>query len=178
MSSPAKIRLLNTCLATVCLILMFLIPLGVLVFWISHDSTLMHLDIARSGILQIETLQKWQLVCAAMFNFGIGLLMVVALNHLRLIFMRFKQGIFFSQSNTLALRSFSRLLLISVVLQCLSSSVLSVLLTWNNPQGERALVVTLGSNEFWLLFIAATFFAMVWSFQEGQRLAQENAEFV
>jgi hypothetical protein len=70
------------------------------------------------------------------------------------------------------------MLLLSAVLKVLQTAVLSIILTWNNPPGKKALVVGVGSPEISMLLIAGTIFVVSWILKEGQRLAIENAEFV
>ncbi|MFT4635211.1 MAG: hypothetical protein ACI854_002258 [Arenicella sp.] len=66
-------------------------------------------------------------------------------------------------------------LLIGAISKILNTLILSVLLTFDNGANQNALIISFGSNEFCLLFIAATFLAIVWCFQEGLALANEDA---
>ncbi len=178
MNSISKIKALNSTLSIICLVLIFALPISALYFWINFEQTAHLLEFAKGGALQLDTIQPWQIISSALYSVGATLVLVLGLWNLRLLFNNFKRGEFFGEPSTRALHVLSQVLLISAVLKCLSSAVLSVLLTWNNPAGEKALVICFGSNELWMLFIAATFLAITWTFKEGQKLAQENAEFV
>lgn len=157
---------------------MFALPLGALVFWWNFEAALPYLDVAQSGVLQLSTIQDWQIFVAGLFSISMALLFTVCLWHLRKVFNNFKRGRFFTEQNIHSLSMVSKVLFFSAIMQCVSSAVLSVILTWNNGPGEKALIVSIGLNEFWLFFIAATFLAIVWSFKEGRKIEQENAEFV
>jgi len=178
MSPTSKIRYLYAFVSTVCLTLMVALPLGTLVFWFNFEQTLPALEIADSAQFQLDTIELWQLLCAALFSLISVSLVLIGLWNLRILFGSFKRGEFFSQQSVRSLHILSKVLLISAIIECLSPSVLSVLLTWNHGPGEKTLIVSFGSNEFWLLFIAIVFSAITWSFKEGQKLAQENAAFV
>jgi len=178
MNTISKIKALNSILSTVCPALMIALPLGIILFWLNFEQTLQYLDIAQSGVLQLETIQPWQIISAAVFSTMVCSVLLVGLWNLRLIFNSFKQGQFFTEQNIRSFHTLSKVLFASAVIQCLTSSILSVLLTWNNEPGEKALIISLGSNEFWLVFIAITCLAITWSFKEGQKLAEENAEFI
>lgn len=178
MNSISRIKTLSSLLSATCLLLIVLLPLSAAYFWINFEQSSQLLGPRFDRVLQIDTIEPWQIVSAAVFSLMTTLVLVIGLWNLRQLFKNFKRGDFFTEQSTGALFTLSKVLFLSAILKCLSSAVLSVLLTWNNGAGEKSLIVSFGSNELWLLFIAATFLAITWSFKEGQKLAQENAEFV
>ncbi len=178
MDTQYKIKKLNSLLSTACLILIVVLPATDLFFWANFQQNSDLLNAALNNSLQLATIEPWQIISAALFSIAITLVMTLGLWNLRSLFESFKQAQFFTPKNTQSLYRISKILFLSTVLKCLSSSVISVLLTWNNSAGKKALVVSFGSNELWLLIIAATLLTITWTFREGQRLAQENSEFV
>ena len=178
MHTSTKIHRVNSLLSAACLTLMFALPIVDLYFWFNFQQTAQLLNPSLVSQLQMTTIRPWQVISAAAFSLSSTMIFVIGLNYLRQLFERFKSAEFFSQNTVFSLYMVAKLLLICAFIRCISSAVLSVLLTWNNPPNERALVISLGSNELWMMILAATFLTIAWSFKEGQRLAQENAEIV
>jgi len=176
-SSKTLIRF-NSGMAALCTALMIGIPITMAWFWFNFDSNIDSLSISNEDILQVATIQNWQVIVVALFNMFGALIFAYGLYQLRQLFIIFKSQQYFTQSTLECMYRFSLVLFVTATLKLFDTLVTSIFLTWNNPPGERALVVTLGSNEFWSLFIAATFLAITWSFKEGVVIAQENAEFV
>ena len=178
MTSISKLRTLSQLMAISCVLLMLGISLSSIWFWSDFKQNAMTLEIAQRGVLQIETIQTWQIVLAATFSLITALVLIYGLEHLRRLFINFKEGNFFTESSVRSMHHFCAVLFISAILKVLSTMFLSVILTWNNGPNQKALIVQFGSNELWSLFIAITFLAIAWSFKEGLRLSNENAEFV
>jgi len=177
MNNTHLIRL-STAMSTICTILMLVLTVMAIWFWVNFEDNVQSLSIASRGVIQIETIQLWQIVCAAVYNITATLILVYGLSQLKRLFNNFKQGNFFTEESVQSMHRFCIVMFVSAVFRVLSPTVLSLLLTINNGPNQKALIVTFGSNEFWFLFIAATFLAITWSFKEGQELANENASFV
>lgn len=178
MASNKTLIRFNSAMAMLCTLLMIGIPIAMAWFWLNFDSSIESLSIYNEGILQLETIVSWQIVTASSFSLLGSLIFAYGLFQLRKLFINFTSREYFTQPNLECMYRFSLVLFITATLKLFDTAVMSLVLTWNNPPGERALSVTLGSNEFWSLFIAATFLAITWSFREGVILAKENAEFV
>lgn len=176
MTTHSKLRTLSHLMAISCVLLMVGISLSSLWFWSDFKSNALTLDVAR--VLQLETIQTWQISLAATFSVITSLVLIYGLEHLRRLFIHFKHGHVFTESSVRSMHHFCGVLFISAILKVISTAFLSVVLTWNNGPNQKSLMIQFGSNEFWLLFIAITFLAIAWSFKEGLRLSQENAEFV
>lgn len=178
MNSKSKIKKLNSVLSTTCLALIVILPVVDLLFWFNFEDAVQYLDTQLGNRLQFETLQTWQIVIAALFSLVTTLIFVFGLWHLRRLFNSFKHAAFFTTENTHSMYTVAKLLVLSTILKCLNTPLFSVLLTWNNGPGQKALIVSLGSNELWLFIISATFFTIAWTFREGQKLGDENAKFI
>jgi hypothetical protein len=162
----------------VCTVLIFALPILTIWFWFNFHSNAPQLDLAQQGVLQLETIRPWQIISAGVYSLTTMLVVVYGLIQLRQLFEHFKSDNFFTKASVRSLHRFCLVLFVSAILKVLNTTVLSVLLTFNNGPNQKSLIVSVGSNEFWLLFIAATFLAIAWCFKEGLALANENASFV
>lgn len=173
-----KLKRLSTLMSVICTCLILVLPILTIWFWINFQSNAPRLNIAQQGVLQLETIEAWQIICAGAYSVATTLVVVYGLIQLRQLFEHFRSDNFFTKASVRALHGFCLALFVSAILKVLNTAVLSVLLTINNGPNQKALIISLGSNEFWLLFIAATFLTIAWCFKEGLALANENASFV
>ncbi len=178
MASTKTLVRFNSTMAMLCTLLMFGIPVAMAWFWLNFDSNIESVSIYNEGILQVDTIVAWQVITAGSFSLLSSLIFAYGLYQLRKLFINFTAREYFTQPNLECMYRFSLILFVSATLKLFDTAVMSVVLTWNNPPGERALSITFSSTQFWSLFIAATFLAITWSFREGVELAKENAEFV
>ncbi|MBL4672276.1 MAG: DUF2975 domain-containing protein [Arenicella sp.] len=173
-----KLKRLSTLMSMICAVLIFALPMVTIWFWINFQSNAQLLFTAQQGVLQLETIRPWQIICAGAISVTTTLVVVYGLIQLRQLFEHFKSDNFFTKASVRSLHRFCLALFVSAILKVLNTAVLSVLLTFNNGPNQKAFIVSFGSNEFWLLFIAATFLTIAWCFKEGLALANENASFV
>ncbi|MBI1179519.1 MAG: DUF2975 domain-containing protein [Alphaproteobacteria bacterium] len=104
--------------------------------------------------------------------------LIWGLLRLQAVFRRFATGEFFSAATTDGLRAFALAVTLQALLRPVASALLSVLLTLQNPPGQRSLAVGFGSAELETLFVGAVFLAVAHLMNEGCRLADDNAQFV
>jgi len=172
------IKQLSSLMSMICMTLIFILPISTIWFWSNFESYSQYLGTAIQDVLQIDTIQNWQIVFAAIYSLCTSFIVVYALTQLRRLFINFRNNDFFTKDSVISMHRFCLALFVSALFKVINPMVLSVLLTLNNRPNEKALVVSFGSNEFWLLFTAATFLVISWSFKEGLNLANENASFV
>lgn len=165
-------------MSLLCTILMLALPIWAIWFWFNFKTYASSTIVAAHGQLQIETIEFWQVLASALYSIAATLVISYALSQLKRLFNNFKQGSFFTDESVSSMHRFCKALFASAVLKVLTVPILSVLLTLNNGPNQKALIVNLGSDDFWLMFIATTFLAITWSFKEGLKLADENASFV
>jgi len=178
MASNKTLLRFNSAMAMLCTLLMIGIPIGMAWFWLNFDSNIELVSIYKEGILQVDTIVAWQVITAGSFSVLSSLIFAYGLSQLRKLFINFTTREYFTQPNLESMYRFSLILFVSATLKLFDTAVMSLVLTWNNSPGERALSITFGTNQFWSLFIAATFLAITWSFREGVELAKENSEFI
>ena len=178
MTSTKTLKRFNCIMAILCTVPMIGTPFVMVWFWLNFESNIDSLPRSMLNVLQLDTIQGWQVFTVAFYSVIGAVVFAYGLFQLRRLFINFGSQEYFSHSSLKYMHRFCLALFISAVLKMFSSVVVSVVLTWNNSPGEKSLVFTFGSNEFWPLFVAATFLSIAWSFKEGSLLAKENAEFV
>lgn len=94
------------------------------------------------------------------------------------LFGEYLRGAVFSPRALACLRRFGALLLALAVAQPLSHTLMSVAVSWDNPPGQRVVVLTLGSNDYALVLGALVFMAIARVMTEAARVAEENEGFV
>ena len=176
--SPERIRRLSRILAACCLIFITLLPIAVMVYWLLADTA----DLAANANLAPTAIQEnfsmWQRILAGLLS-EIPLLMFVAgLWQVRRCFMQFSIGRFFSTTVVLGFSRFAGWTMASVIASVVTASLVSVVITIQNPAGSRMFTLSFGSDQVLLLFFAGMVWVMASIVHQGQMLAQENASFV
>ena len=178
MSNRHRIRSVSTVLFWACNAYLVAAPLLLIVVWLNFETLRPQWEAVSNLPIQIVYLGFWNKLLGAVISaIPVGLLMY-GVWQLRKLFAQFRQGQLFSESGASHLHAFAFMLLLSMLLTPVVGGLLSVVLTMSNPPGERALVLSLGSDNFEQLFLAGTLFAISWILREGCRLREENEAFV
>lgn len=94
------------------------------------------------------------------------------------LFGEYREGAIFSARALRCLRRFASGLLVLGLVQPLARALGSVAVSWDNPPGQRQLMVTLSSNDYALVLVALVFVAIARVMHEAARAAEENEGFV
>jgi Protein of unknown function (DUF2975) len=94
------------------------------------------------------------------------------------LFGEYRQGAVFSPRALACLRRFALGLLALGLVQPAARALGSVAVSWDNPPGQRLLVVSLDSGDYALLLVALVFIAIARVMTEAARVAEENEGFV
>lgn len=111
----------------------------------------------------------------ALVPVGIGLFALLQVWHL---FGDYARGAIFTGSATARLRRLAWSVIGVALAQVLARTALGLVLTFNNPPGQKALVVGLSSSDYVLMLFGVLLLAIAWVMVEATRLARENEEFV
>ena len=102
-------------------------------------------------------------------------IMMFGLWNLRQLFAGFGAGRIFTIENTRALRIFAWSAMAVIVVQFFTDGLLTVVLTLNNPPGQRVLALSLSTEQLVALFVGAVFVVIARVLEEGRKLADDNA---
>jgi len=114
-------------------------------------------------------------VAVAMLPVLVGLF---ALWQVWLLFGSYARGEIFTAGTTARLRRLAWALVGVAGAQIVARTALGLVLTMNNPPGQKALVIGLSSHDYVLLLFGVLLLAIAWVMVEATRLARENQEFV
>lgn len=104
--------------------------------------------------------------------------MLYGIWHARQLFMSYEKGEIFTSQAAGHIRLVGLAMVISTVLSVAFHTLGSVLLTYDNMEGSRALVVSLSGNTYWLLLAGGLLIVIGWVMREAARLSEENSQFV
>jgi hypothetical protein len=104
--------------------------------------------------------------------------LLCGLYRLARVFRSFSEGAIFTPGTIAGIRTFALMVVLSALARPVATAMLSVVLTMNNPPGERALAITIGSGHLEAVFVGLVFFVIAHLMQEGQRLAEDNAQII
>lgn len=179
MPNKNRIRSLSTAMMFVCTAVIVAIPAWLIWYWSTFSKQLPIIQARYPDTLfSMENIGAAQLILAAAISLISATVLIFALWHLRQLFAQFRAGNLFHPESTRHLYLFGVGLFLSAIIKPFVGMALSVVLTWGNPAGQRSLILEFGSQEIAQLLIAGTFMIITWVFCEGQRISQENAEFV
>jgi|GEM_PF-1267945 len=106
------------------------------------------------------------------------LLLALAVRNVRQLFNRFQRLEFFSPRTLDNVVSFGVWLIAFAVADLISDPLRSILLTYDNPPGQRVLSITLEGKEVFLLVLGALMLLFGWILREAAQIADENRQFV
>jgi len=178
MSEQRRIKIVSTLLQLACAAYLIGAPLLWLLLWLNFETLGPQWSTLANMPLLPEYIGLWNKLLGALITAIPIVLMMRGVLHLQKLFAQFRQGKLFSESGASHLHVFAWMLFITMLLTPFIGALLSVVLTMNNPEDQRAVVFTLGSNNLNQLFMAGTLFAITWTLREGYRLRQENEAFV
>ena len=173
-----RIRRISRWMVLACQALLVLMPVAWLWYWVVTAAPELALRANLSASAIQLPLQTWQRVAAAGVSAVPLVLVLIGVWQVKRCFEAFAQGQLFTSHTTTHLRRFSAWVAAAALAAMVAGSVMSVLLTLNNPPGSRQLAVGLSSDLVFTLFFAAMVWLMADVMVQGQALAEENERFV
>ncbi len=98
--------------------------------------------------------------------------------HARLLFASYEKGEIFTSRAAGHIRLVGLAMLINAILSPLVHTLGSILLTYDNMAGSRAIAVSLSSDSYSLLLTGGLLIVIGWVMHEAARLSEENRQFV
>lgn len=111
----------------------------------------------------------------AMLPAAAGIFGLLALHRL---FRLYAAGQVFTRANTRALRQFAAAVLAYGLTRPLAYSLTVLLMTYDNPPGQRHLAIQMSDGEVTALFLGVLFLAIAWVMDEARELAEDQAQIV
>jgi hypothetical protein len=148
---------------------------GALWCWSSPERALDLLRRSGAGAVQVGPQVQ---VMGALFTLIPMAVSLLAMWRLWCVFDEYGQGRVFSQRALRSLRGFARWLMVDAFVSPVYGAALSVLGTWNNGPGKRALTLGVGSGDYIQLLFALVILAICSVMVEAARVAEDNEGFV
>lgn len=104
--------------------------------------------------------------------------LIWGLRQARHCFDGFARQQFFTAETVGSLRAFAMAIFVSTLLQPFAYSALSLILSWTDPTGQRALAIGISSDMLLGLLFAGTITVIASVMREAIAIADENAQFV
>ena len=178
MSEIIRIQRISRIMRALSTFMAIFIPILILAVWLNFERVAPSWPEVSQLPLRFENLNGLILSIAFSVNMAHAGILLYGVVRLRRLFGLYSEGKIFTGENIRCLRSFAWAVLIYAVLTPVMGTLLSVILTFNNPVGERALAISISSNDIQLMFIGAVFLVIAWIMVEGRKLAEENAQIV
>lgn len=175
MQNRQKIQWVSHVVRGFCGFLILLIPLLLAWLWANPGDWLSGAARQQGIPVAAGSLTTGVLILGFLCSLLPAAAVIYGLYRLWQLFSLYTRGEFFSHHNIAALLGFARALFVSALLTPLATALLSVILTWHNPPGQRALVVHLGSGQVGVLLVAGIMLVIAWIMREALALAEDNA---
>jgi len=172
-----RIRHLSRWMATGCLATSWLLAAGMVLYW---TTTPTHTLFSQAGIPSSSVTEIGFFVRGVAFGVSmvpLGALMYGLLSARR-CFDLFAAGQIFCREPIKRLKGFAVGIAASALLKPFAGAALSVLLSFNNPAGAKALTLSVDSDTLIALIFAGTVAAIAWIMAEALDIADENRQFV
>lgn len=162
-------------------ILLVLLPIGMVYFWLTAGTPSDYLT--RTGVVQlyipIDSLTSSPLAMkirlSAMLASAIyALILVRALCLLISLFRHYEMGEIFSERNVKIFRQLGRSIFYWIFGGVLYHTLMSIIISYNNPPGHRMLMVTFSGIDFLSLLVGGIILGIARVMQEGLKLADES----
>ena len=173
----ARIRRLSRVMVVICHAVAVLLPLGLAAFWLAAPAELLAAQgkVPPGWLVSFGPLER---VVGLAISFISLTPLVWGLTGAGLSFRSFAAGDLFGRQATGGLRRFSLGLLFSAILQPVVMALLSVLMSWEAPAGQRQLVLGVSSDTLLVVLFAGMVAIIGWVLAEASVIAEENAQFV
>ncbi len=100
------------------------------------------------------------------------------LMQIRKLFTTYSAGEIFTIGASDTLRRIGTAFLVLACVSVLSNTALVLIATYDNPQGQRSLALSLGSKEYALILIGGLISVIGWVMSEAAQISDENRQFV
>lgn len=170
-----RIRRTSRLFQRLTLALMGLLPLIAGMAWAFIDLNELDFGYSAEEVGPLTSFERWSAAALSIIPLSVSLL---ALYNLQRLFALYAKGKFFERENVRCFRNMGWALVVVVPLDILFNSALSVLLSLDQPAGERMLAVSLSSDDLGIAIIGAVIIIVSWVMAEAADLSQDNAQIV
>lgn len=174
-----RIKVISRRFRLLCTVLLFLVPVVSIIFWVFFNKlypqlgSMLHLPAEPARDLSGMT--RFMAFLVDFLQIGV---IIYGIIQLRRLFGLYEKGVIFSKDNVACFSSLGRTLMVWIVANIVSQSLLSVVLTFSNPPGQRCLTVGISSRELTVLFVGIAVLCISRVMDEGRKIKEEQELFI
>jgi len=101
--------------------------------------------------------------------------MIYGLQKLKNLFFLYENGLIFTEQNVSCFRSLGRAMIVWAVCHVVRTTLLSIILTLDNPPGKRIIAVMLDSGDFAGVFVGVVVLIVSWVMDEGRKIQEDQS---
>lgn len=176
-ADDASLRRLSRLMALFCLFLVVLFPSAVGWNWFSADPVSRVADLNLPGVTASSAV-AWQVGVSGAFAVLPAVIVAVALLAARRCFLAFSRGDYLTMPAVRALRSFGLWMTIAAVAGVVIPTLTGLVMTLNNPEGQRVLMIGIDEQVLIGLLFGGTLWVMAAVMTRAVTIAEDNAQIV
>ncbi len=178
MTQISRVQVLSVFMARLCYILLFVIPLATAFLWINFDLIGPMVFAQLNLVYDPDRIDYATRIWGFLASMIPGGLWMYGLFHLRHMFAECAGERYFSALSVNSFRKFSWVAFVQVFAVICQSSLVSVILTYHQPAGQKQLVVSISSHQLYALFVGLLLVVISHILAEGKNIADDNASFL
>ncbi|MBL4784848.1 MAG: DUF2975 domain-containing protein [Cohaesibacteraceae bacterium] len=129
------------------------------------------------SISLIDLSQMQRTLFVAMID-GLTVFLFCTLWTLRRVFVEYSKGDLFSIVSFRMITNFGWMVLVLTIAEIVSTTLQSMILTWNLPAGQRQMELDISYDDILSIVIACVFIVIGWILAEAARINAENETFI
>lgn len=183
MENTHRIAIASRRLRKTCTALIFLLPTTCGLFWFFFNQLYSPSSMVPTSMIPLPVRVTHDLSGLTRFlAFLTELIPLTALMYglrkLRELFRYYESGRIFTRQNVACFRSLGKTLIAWVTCNVVSNSLLSIVLTLNNPPGQRQITLGLFSADFTGIFVGIVILIIAWVMDEARKIQEDQALFI
>ena len=168
-----RIRFVSKRLAMACVGLMVAALAIIASYWLTVDPETLSMQ-WLGGVAPVYVLTPLLRVACLGLTLVAALPVLLALKHLRRLFLLYAGGTMFSELNVKALRGLGWSLILFALIQVFFEPVMGLVLSMSNPPGERVLNVGIGAGMLIAAFIGSVLLVIARVMNEARKIDEEQ----
>ena len=180
MENTRRITIASRRLRRTCTVLIYLLPLISAVFWAFFNQLFDPASSVPTSMVPLPAPVTQELPGLVRLGAFVTELiplsaMIYGILKLRELFGLYEKGLIFTAKNVACFRSLGRTLIVWVICDVVTNSLLSVVLTLPNPPGHRMITVGLYSADFTAIFVGIVILIIAWVMDEARKIQEDQA---
>ncbi|MBI5605932.1 MAG: DUF2975 domain-containing protein [Deltaproteobacteria bacterium] len=175
MENTQRITKVSRNLRRICTGLIYGLPIACALFWIFFNRLYALMPMIPLPVHVKSDLTALTRLLAFLVDLIPLGIVIYGLQKLRSLFGLYENQLIFTKQNVDCFRSLGRILIFWVIGDVVRNSLLTVVLTLNNPPGQRMISFGLYSADFTGIFVGLVILVISWVMDEGRKIQEDQA---